>query len=598
MHIRYRVILSTCALLLSIVVLGACQRARSTIAPAPTITQTPTASPVAITETSTPPQPYPPVTTPAGIPTSPVPYVPPVSQVPSPRFVTLTPTLSSPSPTFAVSTGQVKTPLALTASVSPTTPASTKAVATQSPTRVVSSSPTQHYPAPVFTSTSAAYPGPVTGTPQLTRTPRRSVTPPATARGSVSPFPSQFPSPTPRGGTPGASPTELPPRPPLSPPPPGSTVTIWHSWNTAETDILQLVIESFKQIYPDVTFTLQFIPLDDLYDTYQEASYLGQGPSLLLGPAAWGPTLYDQQLVTDLTPFIPPNFLSKINPPALASGQYDNALVSLPLSQHGMVMYRNTQLIPAVPATFDALTSSAIAATHAGKVGSYLERGSQFSAAAIIGLGGRLMDTHGYPAFNDSYGLEWFSLLADYHQAGAVTFNTNYDLEMFKRGRVGIIIDGTWNISLLSQAIGATNLAIDPWPTYGTGHMSGWVQADSVILNANTTGDNQFAALSFIGYLLEPDVQARLAEIGHIPSVTSAVPRDALIQQALVAFSNAAPYPVAVEDSLVQLYQSELDKAIYSVFSKGVSPSEALLAASNAITTQLNNPTSTPQGIK
>ncbi len=361
---------------------------------------------------------------------------------------------------------------------------------------------------------------------------------------------------------------------------------------------MQLVIESFKQIYPDVTFTLQHLPLDDLYDTYQEAAYRGQGPSLLLGPAAWGPGLYNLQLVTDLTPFISPNFLSKINPPALASGQYNKALVSLPLSQHGMVMYRNTGLIATAPVTFDALASSASEATHAGKVGSYLERGSQFSAAAIIGLGGNLMDANGYPAFNDSYGLEWLGLLADYDTAGAVTFNTNYDLDMFKRGRVGIIIDGTWNLSLLSQAIGADNLAIDPWPAYGTGHLSGWVQADSVFLNANTTGDDQFAALSFIGYLLDPYVQARLAEVGHIPSVTSSVPRDILLQQAMTAFSYGTPYPITVEESVIKLYQAELDKAIYSVFTLGEFPSEALLAASNSITIQLKYPTSTPQGIK
>ena len=49
--------------------------------------------------------------------------------------------------------------------------------------------------------------------------------------------------------------------------------------------------------------------------------------------------------------------------------------------------------------------------------------------------------------------LDWngLSLLTDYDAAGAVTFNTNWDLDMFKRGRVGIIIDGTWN-----------TLAVDP----------------------------------------------------------------------------------------------------------------------------------------
>ena len=104
--------------------------------------------------------------------------------------------------------------------------------------------------------------------------------------------------------------------------------------------------------------------------------------------------------------------------------------------------------------------------------------------------------------------------MQDFDTAGAVTFNTNRDLDMFKRSRVGIIIDGSWNISILTGILGKENLAIDPWPSYGTGNLSGWVEADSVFLNANTTGDNRFASLAFIGYLLDPNVQLRLAEVG------------------------------------------------------------------------------------
>jgi ABC-type glycerol-3-phosphate transport system substrate-binding protein len=199
------------------------------------------------------------------------------------------------------------------------------------------------------------------------------------------------------------------------------------------------------------------------------------------------------------------------------------------------------------------------------------------------------MDEDGYPTFNNQFGVEWLDLLADYDAAGAVTFNTNWDLDKFKRGRVGIIIDGTWNISALAQVIGAENLAIDLWPTYGTGHMSGWVESDSVFLNSNVTGDDRSAALAFMGYLLDPDVQMHLAEVGHIPSVSSTAPRDPLIQQAMRAFSYGAAYPITVDQSVLDLYQKELDKVIQNVFVNGADPSEALKAASDNITVQLNN---------
>jgi maltose-binding protein MalE len=438
------------------------------------------------------------------------------------------------------------------------------------------------YPGPVVTDTQGPYVGPVTNTPRPT-TLSSSPTPSATPGGTISPVP------TGATGTPGLVPTEFPPRPPLSPPPAGSAVTIWHSWGLAEADMLQTIIETFRRSYPDVTFSLRYIPLDELHDAYYEAAYFGRGPSLLFGPAAWGPDLFEGGLISDLSPYIQPEFLADINPAALSSGEFHKSLISLPLAQRGMVMYRNTSIISSAPESMAELISSSHEATRAGIVGSYLERGSYFSAADILGLGGKLLNEDGFPVFNDPSGLAWITLLSDYDTAGAVTFNTNRDLDMFKRKRVGIIIDGTWNISLLTQIIGAENLAIDPWPTYGSGHMSGWVEADSVFLNTNVSDDDRFAALSFMGYLLDPNVQVRMAEVGHIPSVVSAIPRNRLLQQALQAFSLGVPYPITVESSVLNLYWKELDNAIQDVFSRNISPSDALITASNAITQSINN---------
>jgi maltose-binding protein MalE len=371
-------------------------------------------------------------------------------------------------------------------------------------------------------------------------------------------------------------------------------VTIWHSWSITETDTLRSIIQSFQRFYPDVTFSLLYVPIDDLFSTYQEAAYLGQGPSLLLGPAKWGPELFDGELITDLYPYLPADYLTSLNPAALASGEYNKSLISLPLSQRGIVMFRNTSIISTAPKTFEELITMSHHVTHGGVVGSYLERGSYFSAANILGLGGRLMDEGENPAFNNAFGLEWFNLLSAYDDAGAVTFNTNRDLDMFKRGRVGIIIDGSWNISLLTQAIGSGKLAIDPWPTYGTGHMSGWVESDSVFLNASSTGNDRFAALAFIGYLLDPNVQVHLAEVGHIPSVIAAKPRDALLSQAMDAFSYGTPYPITVNESVLNLYWKELDMAIREVFVSGTSPANVLTATSDDLLLKLRNLQASP----
>jgi ABC-type glycerol-3-phosphate transport system substrate-binding protein len=579
--------------------MGACQRGQSStplitsVTGTPITKQTVTAipsvplypAPTAVQFVTITPGAYPQPSSQAQATPTKMPYPPPSTVVTSPTTAVSSPTVN---PNLFVTLTPNQTQNAA-ASVSPTqvppSPTNIHTSVPQYPGPGIIPTITQKYPGPIITNTPIPYPGPATATRGPTRTPSKSATAAPSQSGTVPPFP----SPTMQTGTPGASPTELPPKPALSPPPPGSSVVIWHSWGNAETTALQSIIQSFQRIYPDVTFSLQYVPLDDLYDKYEAAAYAGSGPSLLLGPASWGPGLFEEELVTDLNPYVPADFLSTINPAALGSGQYQQSLISLALSQHGMVMFRNTSIITDTLQTFEELNSSSHQVTRSGIVGSYLERGSQFSAAGIIGLGGSLMGEDGYPAFNSQFGLEWFNLLADYDAAGAVTFNTNWDLDMFRRGRVGIILDGTWNLSQLTQIIGTDNLAIDPWPTYGTGHMSGWVESDSVFLNPTTTGDNRSAALAFMGYLLDPNVQMHMAEVGHIPSVIRTQPRDPLIQQAMIAFSKGATYPINVDQSVLKLYQTELDKAIQNVFVNGAAPGDALKSASDNIVIQLKS---------
>ena len=603
-------------LLISLLSLGACQRAETGVTATVTSSATPSASP-GETEIILPSATRLPASvTPRSVqatseaypqPSEQVTLAPTINPYPQPGMLSPTPTVNviqMPYPGPLASATHVPQESTQTEEILPTaslSPSATIAGTAAYPEPGNYSTLTQPYPNPYLTLTQMAYPGPQTPTPRPSSTPEGFMTATATQRTApIITTTGTANSPTPQIGppavtvTPLGTPFELPPPQPVSPPPAGSAVTIWHSWNSLELDALQDIIQSFQRFYPDVTFTLQYIPLNDLYNTYYQFAYLGSGPSLLLGPAEWGIKLFDNGLIASLDPYVPGDFLADINPAALASGEYHDILISLPLSQHGIVMFRNISIIDTAPETFDQLSTLSHEATRAGLVGSYLERGAFFSAAELLGLGGEMMDEQGYPAFDNSTGLQWLDLLRDYDLAGAVTFNTNFDLNMFKRGRVGIIIDGTWNAASLQEAIGTENLAIDAWPTYGSGHMTGWVQADSIFLNANTQGDDRFAALAFMGYLLDPNVQMVLAEAGHIPSVSTTQPRNPLVKQAMVAFSNGAPYPIMFDTNWLQRYWSELDIAIQGVFVTGISPENALKTASDNLNAEINNQSTIP----
>lgn len=417
---------------------------------------------------------------------------------------------------------------------------------------------------PVTPTLPVPYPGPGSATPpsSLTGTPTPLHTPTATL-----------------SGTPPLIPVEIPPVPAITPPPPGSLVRIWLAWSPEQSRALDEVIDAFQDVYPWIRFEVTNFPLTDLRRRYEIASYYGGGPSLLFGPAEWGPAYYESGLVRDLSPYASEEFLSGINPAAVGTGFYKRALISLPISQDGVVLYRNRVLIPDAAETFDELIAAAHTATRGGNLGAYFDRGAFFSAGNLGGLAGGLMDAEQNPMFNSAAGLSWLDLLEGYDVAGAVGLNTNRDLELFMDGRVGYIIEGTWQLNSLIAELGGEHLVIDPWPEFNSGHLSGFVQADAVFLNPNTKPGDMYAAMLFVGYLLTSDVQQYLAEVGMIPVNLDTAPRPVHIAQAANALAAGTAYPPVSNSRVLTAYWEGLEMAIQAVFTNQIDPQDALLTA-------------------
>jgi arabinogalactan oligomer/maltooligosaccharide transport system substrate-binding protein len=360
------------------------------------------------------------------------------------------------------------------------------------------------------------------------------------------------------------------------------TITLWHPWTESEIPGLNAVIAAFQEKHPDVQFDLLAVPFDNLRGQFENAAAAGGGPTVLVGAADWGPALYDAELVADVTGFTSGPFLASIKEVALSAVRYKGALIGLPHTIKGVVMFRNAAIVPAAPATWDELVTAAQAATQGDVVGANLERGFSFSAGHLSGLGGQLMGRNGDPRFNDERAVEWVNLLNSFEEAGPTEYYTDNDLNLFKAGKAGIIIDGTWNKAGLVEAIGAENLAIDPWPTYGEGgYLSGYVQAENLYLGANAEGDDQTAAWKFIEFCLSPEAQAMLADIGHIPAIAGVEINDPLMLQAVEALEGGTPLPVIPE---MGAYWEPMDTALQSVFEQAADPAEALQQAYDTIT--------------
>ncbi len=356
------------------------------------------------------------------------------------------------------------------------------------------------------------------------------------------------------------------------------TITLWHSLKEGEIEGLTAAAELFAERNPGITFDQLFVPFDDLRAKYETAVASGEGPTLLIGAADWGPAFYNAELVTDLTPFASTAFLTSINQAALASTQYKGALVGLPLGLKGVVMYRNASIIAEPPTDFDDLVAKAQAATAGDVVGANLERGPFFSFGHLSGQGGQLMSPEGDPLFNDENGVAWLEMLNRFTEAGPAEFYTDNDVNLFKAGKAGIIMDGTWNLNDLAAAIGEDNLKVDVWPA----GMSGYVQNDNIYMGANAVDNDQAATWAFMKFLLTPDAQKLMADNnkGYIPSVAGVEVPDRLRQEAVAAFAAGTAFPVIPE---MGAYWGPMETAMKSVFEQGTDPAEALATAEAAV---------------
>lgn len=392
--------------------------------------------------------------------------------------------------------------------------------------------------------------------------------------------------------TPSASPTSAATPTPTPAPTPTATrvtgtVSIWHAWDVQKRPALLKAIHDFQAVYPDVVFDVQFVPEIDLKGAFEAASIDGNPPDMVIADGQWGGEWFDRGWVVDLTGEVPESMIKSLNPAGVEAARVGNAQVGLPLSLEGVVLYRNRNLIPASAETMDELITFTRQVTQGEVFGAYLERSFFYSGGHLYGLGGRLLDAQGLPAFNDAYGLAWIELLRSFERFGLVDFYSDNDIQYFIANRAGYIIESTRQRNRLVEALGSGSVAIDPFPLLDQGALAGFVQAENVFLSPAAL--DGAAAKLFLETLLSPQSQAYLGETGSIPALRASVAfapgsqfsiKDELVKQSMAALEEGYAYP---PQFLMTIYSPQMDIALQSIFVDGLPPEQALSTAEAAI---------------
>ncbi len=353
-------------------------------------------------------------------------------------------------------------------------------------------------------------------------------------------------------------------------------IMLWHSFNELQTQGLTEVIAAFQENCPFLRVEVMFFPFDDLKGKFTQATRSGNGPSILLAPQEWIPYLYDEGLIQDLSGLVDNQLRESLAPVGLAGSRYKGALPALPYRLDGVVLFRNLSVIAEPAITQGEFIAKAVDATGGGTLGAYLDLGPYFSLPHLAACGGRIMDENGMPAFNNPSGVCWLDLLRSFQDVGLPwMINSQVDAELFKAGRVGMIIDEVSKAGEFSEVLGEENLAIDPWPDSDQGHLSGFVHSWVVMMKTGLTDKEREASQEFIQFLLSPEAQRIFADsemAGFIPSVEGVDVGDRLVAEAYRAFKKGTAFPLFSMNA----YWDAVEGAIRAVMDDSASKEQIL----------------------
>ncbi|NIS78793.1 MAG: extracellular solute-binding protein [Anaerolineales bacterium] len=373
------------------------------------------------------------------------------------------------------------------------------------------------------------------------------------------------------------------------------TIRIWLSWNVQELKSLERAIEVFQEKNPNTNLAISYFPEGALRSALEQIRQGGTAPTVLLAPSSWGAWLWREGYSLDLSSRIDAELESTIHPLAWNQVTYQDVKIGVPLEVQGVVLFRHRALIEEPATSVAEWVRISRELKDEQIIGSALDLGFDFTASQIAACAGALFDELGQITLDSPEGYCWLELMAILRPAGRVTMNDDDDVAFFEAGQAAWIIDGTWNMRRLEQAVGAENLAVDPWPVYQeTGErLAGFVWTENAYLLPTSAPIDLEATWAFVRFLMTPEAQLILSEpagADHLTVLSGLELSDALQVQLLAALFNGVPRPLR-ED--LDLFRGPIEVAVDSVAVQGADPGLAIEIALTKIqqaSSEITNP--------
>jgi arabinogalactan oligomer / maltooligosaccharide transport system substrate-binding protein len=270
-----------------------------------------------------------------------------------------------------------------------------------------------------------------------------------------------------------------------------SDLLLW-VYDDTRVETLTTLGEQFKAEY-GVGVQIQVVDLSEIRNAMTMGAASGEGPDMIIIPHDnLGPMVENgSAAVTDLG-----DKASSILPNAIDGFTYNGKLYGLPLSIENIGFFRNTDLVPEAPATWDEVAQIGTDLVKSGKADSAigLPDLTYNTYPLFTSYGGYIfgrdasgnftVDDFGLNNDGTVAGLTWVKNLVD---AGAVSSTIDWEAShvTFETGRSPFIMTGPWAITRFKTA--GVHYAISPFPAAEAGGKPGYpfMGVQGLVINAN-----------------------------------------------------------------------------------------------------------------
>jgi multiple sugar transport system substrate-binding protein len=393
------------------------------------------------------------------------------------------------------------------------------------------------------------------------------------------------------------APTEAATEAPTAAPEP-VTIQYWHTHSDPETAQLDKVIAAFEA----ANLGIKVEPTRYAYNDYKTALLTaissGEVPDVARIDIAWVSEFADQGALAQLDGKMPDfdSLIKDAYPGPLSTNVWKDHYYGLPLDTNTQVLLWNKKLfddagITAPPATMEEFAADACKLTDAAKNQyGYAEGGTYFWAPAPVfyAMGGKIVDdkiTTATGYVNGPESVAAFTMLKDLYDKGCLSPNllgggiaTDAG---HAEGNYAMIIDGPWMVDIYKNNYPDFQVNFAPIPTGPQGTTSSVVGGEDVAILEGSK--NQDAAMKWAAFLVSPEAQKMMAEVGQMPVLASLQGDPAMpsyfgvFQEQLKTAQARVPHPK----------WGDMDNAINNAYQRMLkgeqTPQEALDQAANEI---------------